>query len=306
MISVILGLGAKIFPLYINILLGFFASRKLNVSRESIAPLLVYILSPVVVFHATLRVEIVTSVVLLPIIIFILAVGVCSITYAFAGKFYKNRTKNILAFSAGTGNTGYFGIPLALILLSEETANLFIFTILVSFIFEYTVGFFVVSKGSYTIKQSLAKIFKVPVLYALGAGLLCNYLDVSLNDSIVSFLDYFKGAYAILGMMMIGMGLQNIKDTGIDKKFISIALFAKFIIWPLFAILIIWLDSSFFMLLNASAYQVLILYSIVPMAANVVTLATLFKIEPEQAAVAVLISTLLAFFIIPIVAANFL
>lgn len=69
---------------------------------------------------------------------------------------------------------------------------------------------------------------------------------------------------------------------------------------------IIWLDKNLFHLFYKDVYQVLMLSSIVPMAANTVTLATLFKTKPEQAAIAVFLSTIFAFFTIPIFAAFFI
>ena len=36
----------KVFPIYINVVLGFLSSKMLNVQRESVATLLIYILGP--------------------------------------------------------------------------------------------------------------------------------------------------------------------------------------------------------------------------------------------------------------------
>ena len=47
----------KVFPIYINVVLGFLSSKFLKVQRESVATLLIYILAPIVVFSATLSVK---------------------------------------------------------------------------------------------------------------------------------------------------------------------------------------------------------------------------------------------------------
>ena len=52
--------------------------------------------------------------------------------------------------TCGTGNTGFFGIPLAMILLDPNSANIFIFGTLASLLYENTTGFFVTAKGSFT------------------------------------------------------------------------------------------------------------------------------------------------------------
>ncbi|MFV0481141.1 MAG: AEC family transporter [Campylobacteraceae bacterium] len=306
LLSSMLALGLKIFPLYIIIFLGFIASKNLETKRENIAPLIVYILAPAVVFNATYQVKINTGLLILPWILFFMAILICLFVYIATKKLWSDNTRNIVAFSAGTGNTGYFGIPLSFILLSPEAANIYIFALLVSFLYEYTVGFYIISKGSYTLKQSLIKIAKLPVLYAMIAGFTCNLLNVQFSVSVLETLNSFKGAYAVLGMMMIGMGLSTIKIKEIDTKFLSVTLVAKFVLWPILALMIIFIDRNILMLFNESVYQVLIVASIVPMAANTVTLATLFRTKPEQAAIAVLISTIVAFFAIPIMATLFL
>ena len=57
----------KIFPLYINIILGYISTRYLNITREAIANLLIYILGPIVVFSATISVKIDLAILFLPI-----------------------------------------------------------------------------------------------------------------------------------------------------------------------------------------------------------------------------------------------
>jgi predicted permease len=299
-------LGLKIFPLYINIALGFAAVKKLGISRDMIAPLIVYILSPAVVFGATLQVHLDKGVILLPLVIFAMSAGLCFFTLFIAKRVWSDKTKNLVAFSAGTGNTGYFGIPLAFILLPTDIANLYVLALVMSFLYEYTIGFYIISRGSYTFAQSMMKIAKLPVIYAAVAGFACNISGVNFGESFMGYLDTLRGAYSTLGMMMVGMGLCGIKSVGLDKKFISAAFFAKFVMWPLLALFVAFVDKNIFHLLNEGAYQVMLVYSIVPMAANTAIMATLFKVKPEQASLATLLSTLLAFFTIPVMAAWFL
>ena len=306
MFSLVASLAFKIFPLYITMFFGFIASKYLGVLRETIAPLIVYILAPMVVFYSTYQTNINKSVVLLPFIFFFFCTLISCLSYFFAKRLWSDNTKNLVAFSAGTGNLGYFGIPLAFILLSDEAANIYIFTLLVSFFYEYTIGFYIISRGSFTLKQSFMKILKLPVIYAFLIGLILNLLEFEISINILSFMEYFKGAYTILGMMMIGMGLSTLKISEIDVKFVFITNFIKLIFWPIFMLGIIWLDKNLFHLFYKDVYQVLMLSSIVPMAANTVTLATLFKTKPEQAAIAVFLSTIFAFFTIPIFAAFFI
>lgn len=292
----------KIFPLYINIILGYFSTKILDVKRESVANILMYILGPIVVFSATISVKIDFAVIFLPIFFYVF----CSILAFVILFFFKNSwndpTGNILSFSGATGNTGYFGIPLAIIFFPPQLADIYIFSVLASFLFEATTGFYVTAKGQFTVQQSLQKIIKLPVIYAFILGLVLNLLGLGIPEAVESYTAQFKGAYGILGMMLIGMGLVGLKKgADLDFKFISILFILKFIFWPLAILGVIYLDKTFFMFLNEDLYKVMFLFSIVPLAGNTVTLAVLLNAKPEKASLTVLISTIFSVIYIPIV-----
>jgi len=299
-------LGLKILPLYITIVLGFIVAKYLKGERESMASLLIYIIGPVVIFLAAYKVKLNLAVIFMPILLYALNSILALSTLKVANNFFKDNTKNILAFSAGTGNTGYFGIPLAIMLLNEDLANIYIFTVLASLLYESTVGFFVVAKGHYSIKQSLLKVVKLPSIYALILGLTCNVFEIQFSTDLLDYLGYFKNAYAILGMMMIGMGLKGLAHVGIDKMFMGFAFTLKFIIYPLAVLIIIWIDSYYFNFFSSDLYKVMFLFAIPPMAGNTVAVASLLNVHPEKAALAVVISTAISIFTIPFMIAIFL
>jgi len=283
--------------------LGFIASRFLNVKKDTIAAILIYIIGPVVFFTASYRVKFDISMVVIPMIVLFIG-GILSFgTYFLGKKVFKDNTLNILAFSAGTGNTGYFGIPLAFMLFDERLANVYVFSVLGSLLYESTIGFFIIAKGSYSVKDSLIRVLRLPAIYAMVLGLCFNFLKIKLSADILNYLDYFKGAYAVLGMMMIGMSLHGLNRMLIDKVFISVALIIKFILFPLVILAVIYMDKLFFQFFNSDFYKVLFLFGVPPMAGNVVAIATLLKSNPEKAAIAVIISTIVSIFTIPVMVA---
>lgn len=299
-------IGLKIFPLYINVLLGFISSRFLNVRKDSIAAILIYIIGPVVFFTASYRVSIDRSIIFTPLIILFLGFILSVATYIIGGKYFKDSTLNILSFSAGTGNTGYFGIPLAFMLFDEKVANMYVFAVLGSLLYESTIGFFIIAKGSYTVRDSIIRVLKLPAVYAMFIGLIFNIAGIKISKDLLNYLDYFKGAYAIIGMMMIGMSLSGITRVMFDKVFILTALIIKFIIFPLIVILLINFDKLYLKIFSNDIHKLLFLFSIPPMAGNVVAIASLLKSNPEKAAIAVIISTIISIITIPIMVAYFM
>ena len=292
----------KISPLYLNIAIGYILTRYFRVKRNFIATLLIYILGPIVIFFATLSIEINPQLLFLPLFVFFFG----SLIAFYILKRYKNdwndASINTLSFTCGTGNTGYFGIPLSMILLSPESANIFIFATLGSLLYENTTGFYVTAKGSFTARQSIIKVIKLPLLYAFIAGLSLNILGFRTPDFVIPYFEMFKWAYGILGMMMLGMGMKGFDlKADVDFKYLKIAYFYKFVFWPVVMLFIIYLDKNLIGFLNEEIYKVLFLFSLVPLAGNTVTLAVLLNARAEKASFTVLLSTLISVIYIPII-----
>ena len=152
----------------------------------------------------------------------------------------------------------------------------------------------------FTAKQSLKKVIQLPVLYAFILGFVFNLLDIKMPEMFLNYIVYLKGCYAILGMMFLGMGMEKLKSAkAFDLKFISYALSLKFLLWPAIVLLFIYIDRNFLFLLDEGFYKVMFLYSIVPLAGNTVTIATLLNLKPEMMSLTVFISILISLFYIP-------
>ncbi len=299
--SIFLTLLGKIIPLYISVILGFISTALLACNKETIAKILFYILAPLIIFNATLSVKLDPSVVFLPIFFFLLSTIVAFSSLYYFKRVYKDNTANLLAFSTATGNTGNIGIPLAILFLEPRIVDVFIFTVLASLLYQNTVGFYITTNGNFSPKDSLLKVLKLPVLYAFIFGLVLNLFGAKLPDMFNDYALYLKGAYAILGMMLVGMGMEMMKtNNSFDIKFISYALFIKFIIWPLLICVFIYFDYNFINFLNKDYYFLMFIFSIVPLAGNTVTIATLLNVKPEKISMAVFVSTLLSLFYIPL------
>ncbi|MFC1656012.1 AEC family transporter [Patescibacteria group bacterium] len=297
--SYFLALLLKIIPLYVLIALGYIASKNKSIRKETISSLLIYIFAPVVVFHSVIQMELKPELLTLPFLMF----GLCAIAAAlfyFIGKlFWKDAHKNILAFAASQGNAGYFGIPVALMLFGQDILGIYILLWLGAYIFGYTGGYLVVAHGKHTLSESLRKFAKVPVIYAFILALIFNFLGINLGESILGITEKFTGAYAILGMMILGLSLSNLKKTSLDWTFTILAFIARFVFWPILAFLVIYVDQNFWHIYDDTIHQLIILISIVPIAADTVAFATEFNTHPQKVALTVFLSTLFALVYIP-------
>lgn len=306
MIHLCLPFLLKVVPLYLNILLGFVAGKFIGIARDSVARLMLYLFVPLVIFNGVINTKLDLSIISLPFITFIISCGLCLFFYWMSGFAWHDSTRNLVALSAGTGNTGYFGLPLAILLFNDQGEGIYIMAILGLTVYENSLGFYMIARGRYTAAECISKLVRLPAIYALISGLLFNLLHIPMPDVFAEFMKHIKGAYTVLGMMIIGVGIAGLKHFKIDISFITITFLAKFIAWPLLIALTINLDSHFFGFFDQTIYQALILLSLVPLAANVVVLASLMDIHPDKAATAVLLSTILSIIYIPLMVSCFI
>ena len=290
----------KLLPLYCIVLLGYIAGKKLEVKKESIAQLLIYVFSPIIIFNGVVTTKLDGSILSLPILFFIICCLFCGAFYYIGKLFWAGSEKNILAYTCGSGNTGYFGLPVLIVLLGDQHLGIAVMALLGFIVYENSLGFFMVAKGHHTAKEALNKVLHLPALYAFFLGLIVNYSQMGVHPTISDAFASFRGAYTVLGMMMIGLGLSQVTRSSFDFKFTGIAFFAKFIVWPAVIGLIIFIDKSYFNFYDVVIYKIMLLMSIVPLAVNTIAVAVKLNTHPEKVAVSVLLSTFFALIYIPI------
>lgn len=290
----------KLLPLYFNILLGYIAGKKLQANQETISKLLFYIISPLIILNGVIHTELNASILSLPILTFMISCTLCIIFYRFSRRIWNDSAKNLMAFSAGSGATGYFGVPLALMIFDPQTEGVYIMALLGVSLYDNSLGYYISVKGVYTPMECMKKILTLPTLYAFLLGIIINLFQIPMPDVYTDFITPIKGVYIVMGMMIIGIGLAGLNEFKLDFKFIGMTFLAKFLVWPMLVLLIIALDRACLGIYQPTSHQVLILISIVPLAINTVVMASIMKYQPERAAATVLLSTIFALLYLPL------
>jgi malate permease and related proteins len=294
-------LTTAILPLYLMIALGYIAGRVLQISAQQVSGIVIYIIVPVVFFGAVATTRFDPAYFLLPAVAFGLSACMATLMYGLSRRLFQDSTANLIGQASCTGNTGYFGVPLFLSLQPESTLGVYLLAIIGISISEATIGYYIIARGQFTAREALGKLLRLPLLYACAAGLAANALVPVWPESVLKTLQQFRGAYVVLGMMMIGLGLSTLHRLEVNLRFLTVLLVEKFIVWPLLALGVIALDHLGPQWLDPLAVQVILTFSVVPLAANTVAFAAQLRVHPEKAAAAVLISTVLALGYMPVV-----
>ncbi|AXF85872.1 hypothetical protein DTO96_101612 [Ephemeroptericola cinctiostellae] len=277
-------------------LVGIFVGKKIKINQKDISTLLVYVISPAVMFVSVLQAP-KGNYLQFSIAAFLFCSVTALLAYQMGRLIWVDHTKNLFAFSGGTGNTGYFGLPIALAMFDKTGAAIAVFIILGVNLYEFTVGYYITSLGQHSIKDSFKKVIKMPILYSFALAYVLKLTDLTPNDVIINSLSNFKGTYSVLGMMVIGITLSKFEHFEVDLKFLAAALGWKYMYWPAAILLLIHACGA---TIGSTEKAVVLLMACVPMAGNTVVIANELNVHPEKAATAVMLSTILAIVSVPL------
>lgn len=292
-------------PLATLILAGFILGRFLTVDLKTVGILAIYCFTPIVGFGGAAQLEITPSILLLPIITFILAGFVGLIMFKVGQGLLSDKSlAYLLPVATGSGNTGYFGLPVAIALFGSEVTGIYLLGNLGVVVFESTIGYYFINRGALTPKDAMMRVIKLPLLYALALGLLFATINIELPEPALKLWELSKGAYVCVGMMIVGIALGQQKRLSLSMPLLGIGIFGKFLLWPLLAFTFTYYDTEFLNWLTPIMRHCILLISVAPMAANLAAYAAQNNLKVDQAAGLILITTLIAViglpFIIPI------
>ena len=299
--EIFLSIFFNLLPLYVLIGIGWFAGRYFEIQRQTLANLALFVLMPVMIFGFTAQLDLQPAYILLPFVM--LAIQSCvAFAFLYVGRLvYQDNTPNLLAMCTAMGNFGYMGLPIVLLLFPVEMIGIYMFFLLGNILFEASVGYYIGARGNFTVQQSFKKLMHFPAIYAVFLGLIVNWAQWSLPTVFFTYLEYFKGAYILSGMMIIGVALARVEKIVLGPRFLALVFVGKFIAWPFCAFLVVGFDSLVTNLFTQDIHRILLILSLVPPGANIAAFATQLNLTPEKAATTVLLGTIFALFYIPFV-----
>jgi predicted permease len=289
-------------PYSLMIVIGFLLARHTKINQRLVAQALVYFFTPAVIGFGILKSPLKDSDLLLPLIFFML----CLLFALCARAYLKNKIsaedRAVLAYGSGSGNTGYFGLPMTIAVLGPEHLGTAILCAFGFTFFENTIGYYIISRGKFTPLQSFKRLFKLPSFYAFHISIILNYfggVTVSPESPIGLTLDALRVIYSILGMMMLGFGIASIRGVAANWLQVRYAIFNKFVLWPTTVGALIFIDAQYIHLLGPSHHAVMLLMSLVPYPANSIAFSMELRLPTAQISLVLLITTLMSFFLIP-------
>ena len=291
---------AKLFPLYATMGTGALLARgQAGNLTAGLAFLQIYLVAPVIIFANLLKLQMVPELTIMPFLWFGFVALISTVTNIIARRL-KSDYAPILAQASGGANTGYLGVPVALILFPADWMPVYFFIMLGGFFYESTLGYYWIARGRFLPREAIKSLLRLPTFYALIAGLIGNGLGLTVPAMWDNIVRDFMGAYVILGALIIGFAIGQNKKFVFNWRFLGALCGIKFLVWPvgmgalLFGLRILMPD------LPQAAVSCALLMSFMPLAANSAAFAALLKIHPEETATAVALSTVLSLVTVPV------
>jgi hypothetical protein len=292
----------NLLPLYVIIAIGFAAGRLFDIDRRAIADLILFVLMPVTIFGFVVQTELRPEYALLPFIFFGLLLFM-SASALFAGRrMWRDNTPNLFALCSAMPNAGYFGLPLVALLFDVRWVGVYSLMLLGGVFFEATFGYYIAARGNFDVRQSLGKLVRFPVIYAVIVAIIANLAGYEPQEQALKYWEYFRGGYIVTGMMIVGLALAKTEklDFG-GGRFFALVFTWKFLFWPLVALMLVLFDRIVSGIMQEEVHRLLLLLSILPSAANITAFAAQLDLSPDKAATAVVGGTLFALAYIPAV-----
>lgn len=276
---------------YVFILLGYISKRifKEDMSTKTLTLMSVYFLQPFVTIWGFSTAKLNTEHLYVPLI-YLFIILTLLVPAILIGKmlFTDPKERAIFSIAGFVGNTGNIGIPLGIALFGEQSV---IYTTLINIanvFVVYIIGVYIYSRGSFSIKESLFNIVKIPIIPASIVAILINIYDVPLSTEIIEF--FKMGAYAgiVLQLFLLGTFLQGIHIKELHPKLFVGTISQKFILIPLSTAIILSFTN-----LPLFVQGVIFMEMMVPLAVANINLASLYDCKPKDVTSLILISTLL-------------
>ena len=293
------------------ILPGFLLGKWKKASAEhlpSLSAVLIYVCSPCMIIGAYLQMEYspraLGNMGLFFVITLVLQIAFMGLLRLILRDKFKEAKYKVLTIASVMGNVGFFGLPIVRALFPENPevmcySSVYVFSMN---LLVFTVGVFCLTgnKKFLSLKSlllnptTISTAVAIP-LFIFGVGPLMAGAGLSF---ITDALGLLGGVTTPLCMIILGIRLTTVRFRSLfTRPIVWLACLAKLLLFPLFCYL-----AVYFLPLDTTLKASVLVLSSVPCASVVFNLAEIHRGESELAANCLLVSTLVCFLTIPLLA----
>jgi len=281
----------SVLGIYLFIAVGYLAKRvfRERIDDRTIILLSVYFLQIFLTFWGLLKRPLDATLLGAPLIYLAITLSLLLLTMPLARLWFDDaKERSIATVAALIGNTGNLGIPLGIALFGEQSVPYTTLINLANVFFVYTFGVYFYSRGSFSIRDSLMNIVKLPILWAALAALGLNAAGYVPSGTVGKVLT--MGAYAsiVIQLVLFGIYLYDVRIARLNRLLAGWTAGVKFLVVPAVTYLVLSaLD------LEPMLKGVLFMEMLMPLAVANVNLAALYDCRARDLTALVFLTSLL-------------
>lgn len=288
-----------VFSMYFFIAIGFSAKKIFHeaIHAKTLNLLSVYFLQPFLTLWGLTQYPFDTSLFLAPLWYMAIVVVMLVLLYIPVKALFKEPSERSIALIAALiGNTGNLGIPLGIALFGYESVPYMTLINLMNVIVVYTFGVYIYSRGSFSVKESLFNIIKLPIIWFALVAVILNITATTLPNSVLDALKMGAFAAMTIQLILFGIYLYEAKLVEVSKKLTLWVMSIKFLLLPSVTVLaLLWAPFS------AEVKAMIFLELFMPLAVANINISSLYNSKPQLVTVMVFISSIIFLFLAPLI-----
>jgi hypothetical protein len=281
-----------ILPVFIIVAIGYLLGRAHRIDTHSFSTVVLYVFSPAIIvtslYHTTVAWQDV-----LRIALFVVAYlsGVITLSWLVARGLRLNRSwEGAFILSTAFANVGNFGLPVVLFAFGQEGLQYASIVFVTSGLLIHWLATIFATRARFTLRQSIAQIFRMPLIYATTLSLLLSVLHIVLPEYINRPLQLLGTAAIPIQVLLLGLQMSPITSWG--QNGLTPSLLSWAIVTRLIGGVIIAFIAAELVGLSGVARQAALVQTAMPTAITSSILATQFNAHPEFVTSVVLFSTI--------------
>jgi hypothetical protein len=279
----------NIAPILLVAGIGFFLSKRFEIDARSLGRLTFNVFSPALVFYSLAHSEVSPlelGQIALTILLYTLVLA--ALAWLVARLLSRDQVERAgVMLCALTANNGNYGLPLIALAFGQEVLARAVMVFVTLVIMQYTVGVFIASSGHKSQREALQSVLRVPMFYALLAGLTLNQLNIVMPTPLDHALKLMADGSFPLMLVILGVQIARAHLRRLRPVISSVAL--RMFVAPFVA-----LGIALAFDLPSAMFIAIIVQASMPVAVNTTVFAMEFELDGEQISGAVLLSTLLS------------
>lgn len=283
-------LTQNILPILIVAGAGYLLQRQYDLDKRTLNSLVFNVLSPALIFSSLVGSNL-PSTELLEISVFtVLAIVAMGLLAFGVGRTLRYSRREMAAFLIVVMfvNSGNYGITLNLLRYGESGQATAVVYYVVSTILLYSVGVLLASLGTMSLRETVARMVRLPAIYAAVLAVIVYVLGISLPSPLMSAIDLAGSGAIPVMLVVLGMQMASLRR-GEPNRLLWPAVGLRLLVGPIVA-----LGVAAVLGMQGLSRSTSIIEASMPAAVFTIVLANEFGLPATAVAPIVVVGTLLS------------